>query len=96
MERESLVGDAHVNCCVDSFHLFVLTLFFSSTNIFPNQINNNHQTGCGLNLPSYTLPYFPQKEFTDNMGCDQMKRQDITLPLFLFPTTILKEFQQQT
>jgi hypothetical protein len=25
-----------------------------------------------------------------------MKRQDITLPLFLFPTTILKEFQQQT
>ena len=29
-----MVGDAHVNCCVDYFHLFVLTVFFSGTNIF--------------------------------------------------------------
>ena len=84
MEKESMGGDANVDCCVDSCHLIVLTLFFSSTNIFQNQINNNHQTqhrrSCVINLPSNTLPHFSHKEFRDNMGHDQTKWQDITLP----------------
>ena len=54
------------------------------------KLNDNHQNkhsiDCGLNLPSYPLPYFLHKEFIDNIGLDQMRRQDITPhPCFYFP-----------
>ena len=91
MERESMAGDAHVNCCVDSFYPFVSTLFFSPAPASSQtKWNNNHQKqhgrGCGVKLPSYSLPNFSHKEFINNMGLDQMKWKDISPPqCFCFP-----------
>ena len=66
------------------FILLCQLCFSTITDIFPNQIKNNHQNkhsrDCEDNLPPYTLPNFLHKEFIDNMGLDLIKWQDVTSP----------------
>jgi len=75
--RESMTGDAHVNCCVDSFYPFVSIVFFLWHQHLPkpNQattIKNNRRQQRLLGKltfsPSYLLPYLSHKEFIDTMG----------------------------
>jgi hypothetical protein len=72
MARESLVGDIHVNCYVDSFYQFASIVFFSpAPSASQTKLNNNHQKQATevvwVNLPFYLPHYLFRKEFIDNM-----------------------------